>query len=90
MWDEEMLMDQLKKRREQQTRKRMLPNPLPIYGENCEIPEAMRVSFSDGSTEIYELRRNGPAPVIVENIRIIRKWKQEYVNQPAARRRKNR
>ena len=88
MWDEDLLMDQLKKRREQQARKRILPNPLPIYGADCEIPEAMRVSFSDGSTEIYDLRRNGPAQVIVENIKIIRKWKQEYVNQPARRRNK--
>ena len=88
MWEEDAMIEQIKKKREQLKQKRILPNPLPIFGKDCEIPEALRVSFSDGSTQIYELRREGPAPVIVENIKIIRKWKQEYLNQPARRRKK--
>ena len=51
-------------------------------------PEQIRVSFSDGSTAVYDLHTDQPAPVILENIRIIRKWKQGYVNQPEVRRRR--
>ena len=36
-------------------------------------PEKIRVSFADGSTAIYDLRVEQPAPVILENIRIIRR-----------------
>ena len=68
----------------------MLDKPLPIYEhEYSEIPERIRVSFNDGRTAVYELRVDQPAPVIIENIKIIRKWKQGYVNKPE-RRRKNR
>lgn len=49
--------------------------------------EKIRVSFKDGSTAVYDLRVEQPHPVIVENIKIIRKWKQGYVNQPKRRRR---
>ncbi|MBO7709584.1 MAG: hypothetical protein J6S83_03890 [Lachnospiraceae bacterium] len=69
------------------------PEPLakvvPYYEHDfSERPEQIRVSFSDGSTAIYDLRTDQPAPVIIENIKIIRKWKQGYVNQPARRRRR--
>ena len=50
-------------------------------------PEKIRVSFKDGSTAVYDLRVDQPHPVIVETIKIIRKWKQGYVNQPQRRRR---
>ena len=36
-------------------------------------PEKIRVSFRDGSTAVYDLRVEQPAPVILENIRIIRR-----------------
>ena len=75
MWEEDALIEQIKKKREQLKQKRILPNPLPIFGKDCEIPEALRVSFSDGSTAVYDLRIQQPAPQILENIRIIRKWR---------------
>ena len=66
-----------------------LPNVVPVYtNPYSEHPDSVRVSFMDGSTAIYDIRREQPHPVIEENIRIIRKWKQGYVNQPAGRRRK--
>lgn len=67
----------------------ILPKPMPMYErDSSEYPEMIRVSFSDGSTAVYELRVEQPAPVIIENIKIIRKWKQGYVNQPERRRRR--
>lgn len=69
------------------------PEPLaevvPYYDhEFSKHPDHIRVSFADGSTAVYDLRMDQPHPIITENIRIIRKWKQGYVNQPARRRRK--
>lgn len=69
------------------------PEPLaevvPYYEhEFSKHPDHIRVSFADGSTAVYDLRMDQPHPIITENIRIIRKWKQGYVNQPARRRRK--
>lgn len=49
-------------------------------------PEKVRLSFSDGSTAVYDLRVEQPAPVILENIKIIRRMKQGYVNKPLRRR----
>ena len=67
----------------------IMPKPMPMYErDSSEYPEMIRVSFSDGSTAVYELRVEQPAPVIIENIKIIRKWKQGYVNQPERRRRR--
>jgi hypothetical protein len=68
-------------------RPQMLEEAVPNYDHNCSIyPDQIRVSFSDGHTEVYERRVEQPAPVIMENIRIIRKWKQGYINQPMRRR----
>ena len=36
-------------------------------------PEKICISFRDGSTAVYDLRVEQPAPVILENIRIIRR-----------------
>jgi hypothetical protein len=70
-------------------RPEMLPKPQGIYEHSfSRLPERIRVSFRDGSTAVYDLRVNQPAPVIVENVKIIRKWKTGYVNQPLRRRRK--
>ena len=67
----------------------ILPKPMPMYErDSSEYPEMIRVSFSDGSTAVYELKTELPHPVIIENIKIIRKWKQGYVNQPERRRRR--
>ena len=69
-------------------RPKMMDKPAVHYEHKYSIhPETIRVSFEDGSTAVYDLRVNQPAPVIVENIQIIRKWKQGYVNNPARRRR---
>ena len=68
-------------------RPQMLPEPLPIYEHTySEIPEKVRISFTNGTSAIYELRVEQPAPVILENIRIIRRMKQGYVNKPMRRR----
>ena len=69
-------------------RPRMLDKPLEIYDyEFSKYPDRIRVSFADGRTFVYDIRTEQPAPVIEENIRIIRKWKG-YVNQPARRRKR--
>ena len=70
-------------------RPRMLEKPVEIYDhEISKYPDRLKVSFMDGRTQIYELKAEQPHPVITENIDIIRKWKQGYVNQPGRRRRK--
>ena len=70
-------------------RKRILTLAVPKYEhERSKYPEQIRVSFADGHTAVYDMRVDQPAPVIMENIRIIRKWKQGYVNQPERRRRR--
>ena len=79
----------LKQEKEREARPEMLPKPAPIYDrESSRLPDRLRASFEDGSTAVYELRIEQPAPVIIENIKIIRKWKQGYVNQPERRRRR--
>ena len=73
---------------EKASRPEMLPNPLPTYDHDfSKYPERIRVSFGDGSTAVYDLRVEQPAPQIVESVKIIRKW-NGYVNQPARRRRR--
>ena len=68
-------------------RPRMLPGIVSYYDNECSIiPDSLRASFEDGRTAVYELKTTQPSPVIMENIRIIRKWKQGYVNKPARRR----
>lgn len=69
------------------------PEPLaevvPYYDHDfSKHPDHIRVSFADGSTAVYDLRMDQPHPIITENIRIIRKWKQGYLNQPVRRRRR--
>ena len=67
----------------------MLPETVSYYDyEISKYPDRIRVSFSDRKTLVYELRAKQPHPIIMENIKIIRKWKQGYVNKPARRRRK--
>ena len=77
-----------RRRRETPERLEPLPEVVPIYGHGFDgYPDAVRVSFEDGSTAVYEIRRDQPHPIIMENIRIIRKW-NGYNNQPMRRRRK--
>lgn len=81
------MMENVDRILENHGRPTMLDKPLPNYERNdSRIPEQIRVSFSDGTTAVYVLQVDQPAPIIIENIRIIRKWKQGYVNQPMRRR----
>ena len=76
---------------EENSRPKPLPGAVPYYKrESSRIPESIRISFSDGSTAVYELHVDQPAPQIVESIKIIRRMKQGYVNQPMRRRRNRR
>ena len=69
-------------------RPEMMDKPLPKYEKEwSRYPEQVRISFDDGHTFLYDIHTDQPAPVIMENIRIIRKWKQGYINQPMRRRR---
>ena len=89
MTNEERFIEFLNKREIKiERRPELLPVPLPIYEHtDSEIPEKVRISFTNGTSAIYELHVDQPAPQIMENIRIIRKMKQGYVNQPMRRRR---
>ena len=66
-----------------------LPEVVPIYEHDFEeIPESIRVSFENGSTAVYDLRREQPHPLTVKCVETIRKWNNGYNNQPMRRRRK--
>lgn len=67
-------------------RPEMLPEAVPYYDHDWSVhPDAVRMSFSDGSTAIYDIRVEQPHPIILENVKIIRRM-NGYVNQPARRR----
>ena len=71
------------------TRPEILGKVVPIYEHDYSVlPDRIRVLFSDGRTAVYDIHMDQPAPVIVQNIKLIRKMKQGYVNQPARRRRR--
>ena len=77
-----------RRRMEKPKRLEPLPEVVPIYEHEYDgHPDSIRVSFEDGSTAVYDIRREQPHPIIVENIRIIRKW-NGYNKQPMRRRRK--
>ena len=70
-------------------RPEILGKVVPIYEHDYSVlPEKIRVLFADGRTMVYDIHMEQPHPVIVQNIKLIRKMKQGYVNQPARRRRK--
>ena len=72
---------------EEKKRPQIIGKPAPIYDDPfSEIPTGVRVSFSNGRTAVYDLHTDQPAPVILENIKIIRRMKQGYVNKPLRRR----
>lgn len=84
----DMLFEEIERILECEGRPTMLPKAMPAYDHKCSIyPDQIRVSFSDGHTEIYDRRVVQPAPQLVESVKIIRKWKQGYVNKPQQRRR---
>lgn len=75
---EDKQMEILERVLEKHGKPKMLPNPMPSYNHKASRhPDQLRVCFDDGSTAVYDLRAKQPAPQIVENIRIIRKWKQK-------------
>ena len=77
--------------KERTDRPGVLGKVLPNYErESSRIPERIRVSFEDGTTAIYDLRTEQPAPVILENIRMIRKWKTGYEYKPGYQPRRRR
>lgn len=62
---------------------------VPIYEHDYSVlPEKIRVLFMNGQTIVYDIHIDQPAPVIVQNIKLIRKMRQGYVNKPERRRRK--
>lgn len=70
-------------------RPEILGKVVPIYEHDYSImPDRIRVLFDDGRTMVYDIHTDQPAPVIVQNIKLIRKMKQGYVNQPVRRRRR--
>ena len=70
-------------------RPEILGKVVPIYDHDYSVlPDKIRVLFSDGRTMVYDIHTDQPAPVIVQNIKLMRKWKQGYVNQPPRRRRR--
>ena len=78
-----------RRRLETPERPDMLPRMVPIYDHDSSgHPDSIRVSFEDGSTEIYDIRRVQPHPATVKSIEIIRKWNNGYNNQPMRRRKK--
>ena len=51
-------------------RPELLPQPLPTYAHEWSVhPDSIRVSFADGSTRIYDLRIEQPAPVFAKKRR---------------------
>lgn len=69
-------------------RPEILGEVVPYYEFEFSVhPDMIRVSFKDGSTVVYDKRNDQPHPIIMENVKIIRKW-NGYNNQPMRRRRK--
>ena len=76
-------------------RPEILPKPVPVYERtDSEIPERVRISFTNGTSAIYDLHTDLPHPLVLKNIEIMKETKkkitQGYVNQPMRRRRRNR
>lgn len=54
---------------------------VPYYENDGSIyPERVRIVFRNGKTKIFDLHAEMPAPVIMENIRIIRRMEVGYGN----------
>ena len=75
---ERMFIEICKLKEEKETPE-MLEKPAVIKKHKySRHPEQIRVSFSDGSTAVYDLHIEQPAPIIIENLEIIRKWHTGY------------
>ncbi|MBQ6721559.1 MAG: hypothetical protein IJQ88_05265 [Clostridia bacterium] len=76
-----------RKRTEKPERLAQLPEMVPIYeNEHDGHPDALRVSFEDGSTAVYEIRRYQPHPMTIKSIEIIRKWNTGIMPEEPKRR----
>ena len=77
-----------RKRMEKPERLTPLPEMVPIYEhEHDGHPDALRVSFEDGSTAVYEIGRNQPHPMTIKSIEIIRKWNTGILPEEPKKRR---
>lgn len=73
----------------EENRPELLPKPLPVYERtDSRIPERVRISFTDGTSAIYDLHTDQPAPIIIENIKIIRRMAGYIAPRPRRRNRK--
>ena len=76
-----------RRRTEKPERLTPLPEMVPIYEhEHDGHPDALRVSFEDGSTAVYEIRRDQPHPMTIKSIEIIRKWNTGILPEEPKRR----
>ena len=78
---------------EEKKENRPKPLPLPVYNyerESSRIPDSVRVCFDDGTTAVYSLHVDQPKPLVMESIRIIRKWRSEGYQYVPPRRRRSR
>ena len=73
-------------------RPEILDKPVLTYATADSIhPDQVRLSFSDGSTAIYDLRIELPHPAMVRNHEIMAKWSNKgYKNQQMQTRRRRR
>ena len=71
-------------------RPEILDKPVPTYMTAESIhPDQIRLSFTDGSTAIYDLRIEFPHHIMARNHEIMEKWSNKgYNNQPMRRRRR--
>lgn len=73
-------------------RPEILDKPVLTYAAEDSIhPDQLRLSFSDGSTAIYDLRIELPHPAMARNHEIMAKWSNKgYKNQQMQTRRRRR
>ena len=72
-------------------RPEILPMPVPIYEHtDSEIPDRVRISFTNGTSAIYNLDMPQPAPQVKKCIRIIRHMKETTVGYQYKPRRRGR
>lgn len=58
------------------SRPEIIGKPALYYdGEDSRIPGEVRLSFSDGTTEVYQHKPSMPAPLIMRNIEIMQGWR---------------
>lgn len=72
-------------------RPEMLAIPVPIYEHtDSEIPEKVRISFTNGTSYIYTQQVTQPAPQLITCIEIIRKWEHDAKHERRRNRRHQR